>query len=505
MIGIIFATQMEAAPFFAKTGATQVSEHPFPLYQVTLPGNTMSCFVVICGIGRVKAALAAQMLIREYLVRWIINAGICGAVADGIEVGTVFRIEETLDSGRLESGLKPKPVKGYQAVWKGLKTAKLITTDTPVFDPDTRKKMARLFDLVDMEGAAVAETAALYSISCSLIKGVSDLADNDSRKDLFRNIAEVSDKIARALIDGLLKSDYPGSPDGRSERSAGRTAQGLFKKMLRFTKIEHTAFSFPLLFTGAWLGAGGRFPQIGIFLLILIAAVGARVFGMAFNRIFDRRLDALNPRTASRELPSGMMTTGDALAVALAGLTVYISACAGLGGWCLKLSPLPLVPLLGYSLLKRFTSLCHFGIGICMAIAPVGAFVAAAQNLRFNSAIILFSLFVFCWMSGSDIIYALLDIESDRKNGIYSLPAKLGPAGAQAVAAAVHLLAVASLVVVLLVTGGGQGAWIFTALGTVAFIMMYLPFIPVQVRFFPISTVASISGAVVPMLGGVLS
>ncbi len=225
---------------------------------------------------------------------------------------------------------------------------------------------------------------------------------------------------------------------------------------------------------------------------------------MAFNRIFDRRIDALNPRTASRELPSGMMTTGNALAVALVGLAVYIAACASLGGWCLMLAPLPLVPLLGYSLLKRFTSLCHFGIGFCLAIAPLGAFVAAAQNLHFNVAIILFSLFVFCWMSGSDIIYALLDTKFDRENGIYSLPAKLGPIRAQQVAAAVHLLAVVSLVALLLVTGGGQGAWIFTALGSVAFIMMYLPFIPVQVRFFPISTVASISGAVVPMMGGLL-
>jgi len=279
--------------------------------------------------------------------------------------------------------------------------------------------------------------------------------------------------------------------------------EGFFKKTLRFTKIEHTAFSLPLLFAGAWMGADGNCPSITVLLLIVVAAIGARIFGMAFNRIFDHRLDAQNPRTAMRELPSGKMTILEALIIALAGLGAYLAACMGLGGLCLTLSPLPLIPLLGYSLLKRFTSLCHFGIGFCLALAPLCAFVATAQHLRFTLPALIFSVFVFCWMSGSDIIYSLLDIESDRKNGVYSLPARLGAAKAQQTAAIVHIVGLLSLALVLFLTGGGKGAWISMAAVTIALILMYVPVIPVSVRFFPISTVAGIAGALVPVLGKV--
>ena len=172
--------------------------------------------------------------------------------------------------------------------------------------------------------------------------------------------------------------------------------ESTLQHILNFTRIEHTAFSLPLIFTGAWLGAGNRFPSVGMMLLIVAAALGARIFGMAMNRVFDRQIDRLNPRTAGRELPAGKMTVGMALAIASTGLIVYLMACWILGGWCLILSPIPLVPLLGYSLLKRFTPFCHFGIGLCLALAPLGAYVAAAGHTRFSGAVILFSGFVLC-------------------------------------------------------------------------------------------------------------
>lgn len=274
----------------------------------------------------------------------------------------------------------------------------------------------------------------------------------------------------------------------------------MFKKILNFTKVEHTAFSLPLIFAGAWLGGGGHWPSAAILVLIVMAAVGARVFGMAFNRVFDRHIDARNPRTAGRELPSGDMGTGSALAVAFSGLGLYLLACLLLGGWCLYLSALPLIPLLGYSLLKRFTSLCHFGIGICLAIAPLGAFVAASGHLNFPASVLWFSGFVFFWLSGADVIYALLDIDSDRLNTIHSLPAKLGSTGAQKVAAGVHLLALACLVMVLVLTRAGLGAILAFFVAVVFFMLMYMPFIPVPRRFFPISTIAGVAGAVVPLL-----
>jgi 4-hydroxybenzoate polyprenyltransferase len=270
--------------------------------------------------------------------------------------------------------------------------------------------------------------------------------------------------------------------------------------ILNFTKIEHTAFSLPLIFTGAYLGAGRHFPDATIMLLIVVAAVGARIFGMSMNRVLDRHIDRLNPRTAGRELPAGKMGLAQALGVALGGLLVYLTACAWLGDWCLMLSPIPLVPLFGYSLLKRFTALCHFGIGLCLALAPLGAWVAVTGHPDFSVAVLLFAGFVFCWLSGADIIYAIMDIDSDRKNHIHSLPAWLGAAGAQKVSAGIHLLALIILVAVVRSVGGGMVAWVALGVTALFLVMMYIPAIPVPKRFFPISTLAGIAGALAPMV-----
>ncbi len=281
-----------------------------------------------------------------------------------------------------------------------------------------------------------------------------------------------------------------------------RTASpNLFKKILRFTKVEHTAFSLPLIFAGAWIGTRGLTPPPAVLLLVLAAAVGARIFGMSCNRIFDRRLDALNPRTAGRELPADRLALRTALAVAIGGLLVYLAACAALGGWCLILAPLPLVPLLGYSLLKRFTALCHFGIGLCLALAPLGAFVAAAGSPDFTPPAVFFALFVFCWLSGADIIYALMDLENDRLTGVYSLPARLGAGGALRVAGLLHAVALGCLTAVFFSTGGRGPAALTLAISALALAAMYLPALPIGARFFPVSTIAGMAGAMVPILG----
>ena len=277
------------------------------------------------------------------------------------------------------------------------------------------------------------------------------------------------------------------------------SSESALTNVLSFAKIEHTAFSLPLIFTGAWLGGGERFPSFRVMLLILVAAIGARIFGMAMNRVFDRHIDRMNPRTANRELPTGKMTLAMALTIAGSGLAVYLLSCWWLGGWCLILAPIPLVPLLGYSLLKRFTPLCHFGIGLCLALAPLGAWVAAAGHPWFSPAVMLFSGFVFCWLSGADIIYAIMDIDSDRQNHIHSLPAKLGAGGAIRVAAGVHLIAWGVLVAVVQSVGGGPLAWITLAITAALLVMMYIPSIPVPKRFFPISTFAGIAGALATM------
>jgi 4-hydroxybenzoate polyprenyltransferase len=274
----------------------------------------------------------------------------------------------------------------------------------------------------------------------------------------------------------------------------------MLKNILNFTKIEHTAFSLPLIFTGAWMGAGRHWPKPSILLLIVAAAIGARVLGMSCNRIFDRSIDARNPRTAGRELPRGAMELPTALAIAIGGLGVYLAACIALGGWCVYLSPVPLFPLLGYSLLKRVTPLCHFGIGLCLALAPLGAYVAAAGNPWFSSAVLLFSGFVFFWLSGADIIYAIMDIENDRLNGIHSIPAKLGRSGAQFTSAGVHLCALAFMGWFLADARAGLPCLAAFGVTVVLFAMMYAPFVPVSKRFFPISTLAGVAGAITAWL-----
>jgi 4-hydroxybenzoate polyprenyltransferase len=283
-------------------------------------------------------------------------------------------------------------------------------------------------------------------------------------------------------------------------RRASAKDLSMIRKILRFTKVEHTAFSLPLLFTGAWLGGGGQLPALRVLLLIVAAAVGARIVGMSLNRIFDRHMDARNPRTAKRELPSGALGLNAAVAVSAAGLVLYLTACALLNRWCLYLAPIPLIPLTVYSLLKRFTDWCHFGIGLCLALAPLGAYVATAGHPRFSGIVLLFSGFVFFWLSGADIIYAILDIESDRRNGVHSLPARLGNNGALWAAAAVHLLALGCLLLLLVAVEAGRPAfaafWVTVAL----FMTMHLPAIPVPRRFFPLASLAGMAGAITPML-----
>jgi 4-hydroxybenzoate polyprenyltransferase len=274
----------------------------------------------------------------------------------------------------------------------------------------------------------------------------------------------------------------------------------MLKNILNFTKIEHTAFSLPLIFTGAWMGGQGQWPHWSVMALIVLAAIGARLFGMCLNRIFDRRIDALNPRTAGRELASGKMDLLTAFTIATAALAVYLGACIALGPWCVYLSPLPLIPLVGYSLLKRFTLLCHFGIGFCLALAPLGAFVAAAGHPRFTLEVMLFAGFVFFWLSGADIIYALLDIESDRQTGIYSIPAILGAGVAQWVSAAVHTAALLCLITLLMMSPMETAAVVAFSITVILFIMMYMPFVPLPKRFFPVSTLAGAAGAITPLL-----
>ncbi len=212
----------------------------------------------------------------------------------------------------------------------------------------------------------------------------------------------------------------------------------------RFIKVEHTLFSFPLLFSGALL-AVGHLPSLKLSALIILAGFGARTAAFAFNRMIDRHLDQLNPRTANRELPAGKMNLLEAWGVGIFGSAVYVAAAWAIAPICLYLSPLPLAVFVGYPYLKRFTPWAHLGIGAADALAPLGGWLAAKQSFDGVRPALWLGLFTFFWVSGFDIIYATLDETFDRTHGVHSLPARYGKDSALRISAVFHILAFLSL------------------------------------------------------------
>ena len=460
MLGILFATQMEAQPFLDR-------------------GVPEGIVVEISeAMGLEAARIASEQLVAQGCTT-IINAGVCGALSNQLKRGAVYRVS-TVSTDALNATVN---------VGGGTGLKRLVSVEQPVFDPQRKKALSKYGELVDMEGYAVARVCEAHEISCILIKGVTDFGDGKGKEDIRTHITPVSEAVAEALFQIV----------GKTELKSADEPSGLWKKLHSFTKIEHTVFSLPLLFAGAWIGAGGM-PSVKALLLIALAGVGARTFGMAVNRIFDKDIDAENPRTKNRELAAGTLSMVQGCGVAVLGLLFYFLACWLLGALVFKLSLFPLIPLAVYSLLKRFTPLCHYGIGVCLAVAPIGAFVAVTNSLAFPLALWLLAAFAFFWISGFDIIYALLDIEFDRAHGVRSIPAALGARGAQVVAAVTHLISFAALVVLWMSTDSilATGALVVAAGG---FGAAYLQRIPIPVRFFPISAIAGIAGALVALFG----
>jgi 4-hydroxybenzoate polyprenyltransferase len=203
-------------------------------------------------------------------------------------------------------------------------------------------------------------------------------------------------------------------------------------------KIEHTLFALPLALTGAILAARG-IPDLRTLILLAIAFTAARASAMAFNRLVDRRIDALNPRTADREIPSGAISvTSTGVLVAIC-VMVFIAAAWLINPLCGKLAPVALLVVLGYSYTKRFTSLCHYLLGVALGIAPVAGWLSVTG--AFSWPPVVLGLGVILWTAGFDILYACQDIRFDREMGLYSLPARLGADRAMRLAALSHLAA----------------------------------------------------------------
>ena len=217
---------------------------------------------------------------------------------------------------------------------------------------------------------------------------------------------------------------------------------GRLKAYAGFVKLEHTVFSLPLIFAGALLGGP---LTLRLAVLMLLAALGGRVMAMGLNRLIDAKLDACNPRTKIRELPSGAMRRGEAWAiVGLAGL-LYAASAAAISPLCLRLSPIPVILFAGYPYLKRFTTLAHLGLGLAWSTAPLGGWLAVARSPAELGSIRYLWLFAVCWVAGFDIIYATMDEAFDREFGLRSLPAKIGKRPALRAAALLHLLALTAL------------------------------------------------------------
>lgn len=246
------------------------------------------------------------------------------------------------------------------------------------------------------------------------------------------------------------------------------TAEKL-KTMLEMIKFEHTLFALPFAFLGAVMGANGL-PTWQQILWITLAMIGARSAAMTFNRIVDRDIDARNPRTANRELPSGKLSVRFAWLFLAACVVLFLFAAYSLNWLTLVLSPVALASVLGYSYAKRFTSFSHLLLGWALAISPTGAWIAVRGAID-SEVPLLLSLFVLMWTSGFDIMYACQDQDFDRKAGLRSIPARFGIERSLWMARLFHLQAWIVLLILYLVSGLGFIALV--GVGAVAMLLVY--------------------------------
>jgi 4-hydroxybenzoate polyprenyltransferase len=241
-----------------------------------------------------------------------------------------------------------------------------------------------------------------------------------------------------------------------------------FVLTLEMIKFEHSVFALPFAMTGAllaWRDLAYSTDGLALRLLfVVIAMVSARSAAMTFNRLVDADIDSRNPRTKMRQLPAGTLSKGFAWAFLIGSCLVFVAAAAALGPLCLKLSPLVLGVLLFYSWTKRFTSLSHVVLGFALGIAPSAAWIAIRGSLDWRIAWLTAA--VTLWTAGFDIIYACQDYEFDQREGLFSLPARLGIPGALWVARLFHIAMIGSLAALAFSLGLGPAAWLGIAVVT---------------------------------------
>src|SRR5664280_217291 len=233
-------------------------------------------------------------------------------------------------------------------------------------------------------------------------------------------------------------------------------------------KFSHTVFAMPFALIGFSLAISKPEFHLSIRLLFLVilCMVLARNTAMGFNRLADKNFDALNPRTRKREIPSGIISTRAAAVFVMINAVLFIVTTGFINRLTLFLSPVALLVILGYSLTKRFTVLCHFVLGLGLSLAPVGAYISVTG--KFSALPIIYSFIVITWVSGFDIIYALQDDDFDRFNKLYSVPSAKGRKKALAISIIVHAITLALILAAGLIGNTGiffwTGATVFTLL-----------------------------------------
>jgi len=250
--------------------------------------------------------------------------------------------------------------------------------------------------------------------------------------------------------------------------TAGPTPALLPARFARLVKIEHTVFALPFAYVGAFLAVHGT-PSGHDLLWITVAMVGARSLAMALNRLIDAGIDARNPRTAGRELPSGQLSIAQVVVFCVVSLALFLTAVWELNPLVRWLWPIPVVGFVVYPYLKRFTWLCHFWLGAVDGLAPGGAWVAITGRLPWQAWVL--GVAVALWVAGFDLFYALFDEEIDRREGLHSIVTRFGTGGAFLGARIAHAATVACLVAAGL--GLPVGAFYWLGVAAVALLLAY--------------------------------
>lgn len=274
----------------------------------------------------------------------------------------------------------------------------------------------------------------------------------------------------------------------------------------RLVKFEHTIFALPFALTGFFMALQETSSALSLKLLVLVllSMVFARNAAMGFNRYLDREFDKMNPRTAVREIPAGILEPKSVKLFVIANSVLFIASTWFINELCFFLSPVALFVILFYSYTKRFTPLCHFVLSLGLAIAPIGAYLAVAG--KFNWLPLLLSAAVFFWVSGFDIIYALQDEEFDKRLKLKSVPSLLGKKRALIAAKMIHVISAAFILVTAMLMPAGILQWIGSFIFVALLVYQHLLIKPndlsrVNIAFFTTNGIASLIYGVLMIAG----